>query len=175
MELTFSQLNQRNPCFACPAPCCRMQLIPHKTPTTFMDMDFLRYMLLFPGTEVVVTTSGEWKIIRWQDCSALEAETITCRMHNTSAKPRTCAMYNPYNCWYKRSFVTDGSAEVYRMDLARFEVWVHEIQFGEDGQITSVPNFERSLKVLKDMPMEPSFHRTRGETLRSDPRAIAVG
>jgi len=174
MESNFTEFSERNPCVGCPAPCCQMQLIPFKTPMTFMDIDFLHYMLLFPKTEVVVALNGEWSIIRWEACREFDTSTNTCKLHNTTAKPQTCAMYNPYNCWYKRSFVLNGSHQIYRMNLARFEVWVNEIQFAEDGQIVKAPDFERSLAILKDMPIEPRLEAMTADVLASDARLVAA-
>jgi hypothetical protein len=170
MELTFEEFSQKNPCIGCPAPCCQMQLIPHRTPATFMDIDFLRYMLLFPHTEVVVTLNGEWSILKWEQCSEFEDSSHTCKLHNTSDKPRTCVMYNPYNCWYKRAFVLNDSHQVYRLDLTRFNLWVTELQFSEDGKIISAPNFERSLEILKDIPIEPYLEALTTDAVESDPR-----
>ena len=131
-------------------------------------------MLLFPHTEVVVTLAGDWSIIKWEDCSAFEANKNSCQLHNTSEKPRTCTMYNPYNCWYKRSFVLRNSREVCRLDLARFKAWVNEIRFAEDSKIISMPNFERSLEIVKGMPIEPHIELLSGDTLASDPRLTAT-
>ncbi len=170
MESSFAEFRQRNPCAGCPAPCCQLQLIPHRVPATFMDIDFLHYMLLFPHTEVVITLNGEWSILKWEQCSEFDTCTHTCKLHNTSDKPRTCAMYNPYNCWYKRAFVLNDSHQVYRLDLVRFNQWVTELQFGEDGKIISAPNFERSLEILKDMPIEPYLETLIEDALESDPR-----
>ena len=169
-DLNFVQFSQRNPCAGCPAPCCQLQLIPYKRPMTFMDIDFLRYMLLFPHTEVVVTLNGEWSIIKWENCRAFEDSTHACQLHNTSGKPHTCTMYNPYNCWYKRSFVLDYSQEVCRLDLVRFEAWLSEIHFAEDSKIISMPNFERSLEIVKGMPIEPNIKPLSMDTSASDPR-----
>ena len=71
-------------------------------------------------------------------------------------------------------FVLNGSNQVYRMDLARFEVWVNEIQFAEDGQIVTAPDFERSLAILKDMPIEPRLEPMTDDVLASDARLVAA-
>jgi hypothetical protein len=146
-----------------------MQLIPHRTPVTFMDIDFLRYMLLFPDTEVVVTLNGEWSILKWEQCVEFDVSTHTCKLHNTADKPRTCSMYNPYNCWYKKAFVLNDSNQVYRLDLARFNLWVAELQFAEDGKINSAPDFERSLEILKDTAIEPRVELQSRLSIESDP------
>ena len=169
-ELNFIEFGQKNPCFGCPAPCCRLQLIPYKAPTTFLDLDYVSYMLLFPRTEVVVSINGDWNILKWEDCHAFEAFTLTCKIHDTPEKPRTCAMYNPYNCWYKKSFVLNEPPQAYRLDLARFNLWVTEVKFSSDGKIMSGPNFERALEILKDQPIEPRIELPVHYSLKSDIR-----
>lgn len=168
--LSFTEFNQRNPCAGCPAPCCRMQLIPFKAPVTFMDIDFIRYLLLFRNTEMAVSTAGEWSIVKWEECSALDVDTCLCRLHNTPQKPHTCTQFNPYNCWYKNNFVLEGSQDVYRLDLKRFDVWVKEVQFAEDGRIIAGPDFERSMEILQEMPIERHFVPLSESVLTSDPR-----
>jgi hypothetical protein len=175
MEVSFAKFSQLNPCAGCPAPCCQLQLIPHRTPATFMDIDFLHYMLFFPHTEVVVTLNGDWSIVKWESCREFDAAAHTCRLHNTPAKPRTCAMYNPYNCWYKKNFVANQSQQVYRLDLVRFNTWVGELQFAGDGKIIAAPDFERALEVLKDLPIGPCLDMQNTDGLSSDPRLADAG
>lgn len=169
-KMNFSDLQNWNPCIGCPAPCCRIQLTPFNSPATFMDIDFVYYMVFFPRTEFVVSEKGDWRIVKWEDCQAFDATKMICKLHNKPQKPRTCTMYNPHNCWYKSSFVLDGAATAYRLDLNRFEVWVKEIQFAEDGRITAAPDFERSLEILKGIPIEPVFKPMTNEFISGDAR-----
>lgn len=161
-QLTFSQFNQENPCLGCPAPCCRMQLIPYRVPQTFMDMDHVRYMLLFPNTEMVVTLAGDWFVLKWEQCREFEAGTCTCKIHESVTQPRICFAYNAYNCWYKRNFVTEEPAELYRLNLARFDAWVGQILFDETGKIVSAPCFEDSSEFMKQIAIEPTFQKSAG-------------
>ena len=154
-RLTFEEFATHNPCDGCPAPCCRVQLSPLPVPQTFLAIDYVRYLLLFPGTECVVNAAGEWSQVRWQNCSAFDADCQRCALHGTPAKPRTCTEYNAYSCWYASTFSHAGSPEVYRLDRARFEVWVQEIVFDAHGRILDVPGFERSQQLLRDLPIEP--------------------
>ena len=156
-SLSFEQIAESNPCDGCPAPCCRLHLTPCAAPRTFTDLDFARYTLLFPHTEFVVSSQGDWSLLRWQDCSAFDAERALCALHGTRDKPQVCVYFNPHQCWYKRNFVGDGRAEVYRLDRKRFDVWVREIAMDADGTIVSVPSFERSQEILAPLPIEPNF------------------
>lgn len=154
---SFAEFSQSNPCFGCPAPCCRMQLIPCKIPASFKDLDYVRYMLLFPDTEAIVKQDGGWGLIKWVQCGAFDDQKFLCTLHNTPEKPQICSTYDAHNCWYKKSFVLTDSQELYRLNSARFEVWIKEIQFAENGNIISAPDFNRSLELLKDIPIEPNF------------------
>ena len=154
---SFTDYSQSNPCFGCPAPCCRMQLIPCKVPASFYDLDYLRYMLLFPDTEAIIKQDGSWNLIKWVTCRAFEALSLKCSLHNTPDKPQICRLYDAHNCWYKRNFVQVSSEELYRLNLARFEVWIQEVQIDANGTIVSAPEFNRALELLKDIPIEPSF------------------
>jgi hypothetical protein len=156
-EATFTQLRDKNPCLGCPAPCCRMQLIPCETPETFVDMDYVYYMLLFPNTEMVVTAAGDWHVLKWQDCHEFEPGTYACKVHDSPSQPRICFSYNAYDCWYQRNFVAEQPPQIYRLNLARFDVWVNEILFDSNGRIASAPCFEKSQQILKAIPIEPIF------------------
>lgn len=151
---TFHRMLQENPCDGCPAPCCRVHLSPCKVPETFMDLDFVRYSLLFPGTECLVGSDGRWSLLRWQTCQAFAESSCTCTLHGTPQKPRICVTFNPHACWYKRNFTTDSPPDLYRLNLARFEAWVEEIEIDAAGRIAAVPTFERSQELLGSIPLE---------------------
>lgn len=135
-----------------------------------MDLDYLRYMLLFPGTEAIVREDGSWGLIKWVKCSALDDSNCLCKLHNTAQKPHICKSYNAYNCWYKKNFVLTNSQEIYRLNLERFDIWIHEIQFAENGDIVSAPDFNQSIDILKDVPIEPTFAQLDDAILSSDIR-----
>jgi Fe-S-cluster containining protein len=156
-QKTFAQMSEENPCEFCPAPCCRMQLMPQKVPRTYLDLDYLRYLLLFPNTEIVISSDGSFSLLKWQICHLLETQTCKCSVHGTPQKPHICVFYSPYNCWYKRNFVEGQTPETYRLNLARFNCWVNEITLSEEGQIISVPSFEKSQEIVSQIPIEVTF------------------
>jgi hypothetical protein len=129
----------------------------HQPPRTFSDLDYVRYSLLFPNTEFLISSEGTWTLVRWQDCSALKSDTCTCTLQGTVAKPRICTTFNPHNCWYKRNLVTSSPPDLYRLDLARFEVWVKEIVLDDSGTIVAVPSFEEAQALLKEIAVQPAF------------------
>lgn len=163
-------MGQSNPCAGCPAPCCQMQLVPYRTPKTFMEVDHVRYLLLFPGTEMAVTTNGDWFYLRWVQCQEFDSEGCLCKVHHTPQQPRICFTYNAYDCWYKRNFVTDAPPNLYRLNLERFNVWVNEILFDEAGQIAQAPPFEDAQAIVKEIPIRPSFQAQAGTIALEDIR-----
>lgn len=162
--LSFAEVGQHNPCAGCPAPCCRMQLVPYKVPRTAFDIDHVRYMLLFPSTELIVGPAGDWFVLKWEDCRKLDAEACLCTVHGTPEQPRICVTYNAFDCWYRRNFVTDSPPELYRLNLERFERWVQGLLFDEQGAIVEAPCFEEAQALVKAIPITPSF-RAAGELL----------
>jgi hypothetical protein len=173
ITLGFSEFTQRNPCAGCPAPCCRIQLVSYKVPATFADVDHIRYMLQFPHTEIVSTADGLWWVLKWETCMLFAAGTCTCTVHNTPAKPMVCTNYNAFDCWYKKNFVTEQPPNIYRLSLARFDVWVRSIRFDEDGRIVEAPSFEQSQLLVQGIPIEPMLYMLPGETLAGDIRAAS--
>lgn len=160
---------QQNPCIGCPAPCCRMQLIPYKTPVSAADIDHVRYLLLFPGTEMAVAATGEWFVLKWQDCRELDSDTCVCRVHHTLAQPRICYVYSAQNCWYKRNFVAaEIPPDLYRLDLARFKIWVETLLFDQQGALVQAPCFEDAQAILRDLPIAPMFEPLSIEALERD-------
>jgi Fe-S-cluster containining protein len=77
----FFEIASNSPCTGCFAYCCRMLLIPHQTPTTFMDLDYILYMLGFPGIEMVLNSEGQWQVLVNQICGFLDQKTNLCTVH----------------------------------------------------------------------------------------------
>lgn len=129
-----------NPCDGCSAPCCRLLLRPHPAPQTFMDLDYLSYVVLVEGVELVLGEDGSWKIGTWGRCVYLTDEAL-CGVHGTDAKPKTCVFFNPYQCWYKRNFEVRAAEapDVVRFDRAAFDRLLELVVVADDGRLVSVP------------------------------------
>jgi hypothetical protein len=147
---SFNDYNENYPCEVCSAPCCRYLLIPHKAPTNWMEIDFIRYVLNFPKINVTVTKKGGWGILIEQDCIHFDPKNQNCRVHNTSTQPKTCVYFNPYQCNYRLNIESKNPNVLYTLSRDSFEYWVQFIKFNEDGSIFEAPSFEKSLKILAD-------------------------
>ncbi|MDB9394464.1 YkgJ family cysteine cluster protein [Microcystis aeruginosa] len=153
---TFNELIESNPCVGCPAPCCRMLLLPHSHPRTLKEIDHMRYVLLFENSEVAVSINGEWSVVKWQKCTLFEENSCTCSVHGTPKKPLICQEFSPYQCWYKRNYVEENNGgEIYRLNLERFEALLKEISFDEGGMITLFPSFEQAKEIVEKITIEP--------------------
>jgi hypothetical protein len=139
----FLDATGESPCTGCSAPCCRLLLVNHPAPTTFMDLDYIRYMVGFQGVEMILTRAGEWKILIEQPCGLLDQETCRCTVHNTSRKPKTCVFFNPYNCWYKRNFHnTEYPPDLVRIDPQGLEAMLAHVRFDDNCRISGIPPWE---------------------------------
>jgi len=147
---TFKEFNENYPCTECNAPCCRYLQIPYKTPTTWMDMDFIGYILNFPKVTVTVSKSGVWGILIQQDCKHLDATTMKCNIHGTSEQPKTCVYFNPYQCNYKLNLNDENPETLYVLDFEKFKYWVQYLKFDKNGLIIDAPDYEKSLEILRD-------------------------
>jgi hypothetical protein len=139
----FPEIVDENPCIGCSAPCCRILLVPHPTPATLMDLDYIRYMLGFQGVQMILTREGQWRILVEQQCSLLDGATCRCTAHGTSRKPKTCVYFNPYHCWYKRNFHgTNEPPDLIRINAQSLEVLLQHVRFDEDCKISDTPPWE---------------------------------
>ncbi len=148
---TFKEYKDHYPCEECKAPCCRYLLIPYKTPSSWMDMDFIKYLLNFPSVKVAISKSGTWELLIHENCMNLDEQTNKCKVHGTNSQPRTCVYLNPYHCYYKVNLQNKSQPSIYILDRETFEYWVQHIKFDENGIIVEAPSFEKSLQILKDL------------------------
>jgi len=144
----FLEMAQENPCTSCIAPCCRVLLIPHKPPATFLEMDYIRYMVGFKNVEMIVSSDGQWQVCVKEICQLLDEETNLCTVHNTPRQPKVCVNYNPYHCWYQRNLTTDNPPEIIRLDMEAMEVILPHVLFDTDGNIKEVPNWEKMQELV---------------------------
>lgn len=120
----FFEKAEEQPCQECHAHCCRMLLIPHPTPTTFMDLDYIRYMIGFQNVGVILNSNGQWQVFVEEDCQLLDQEANLCTVHNTSKKPKTCVFFNPH------------------LDMEAMEIILPHVRFDGDGNIIEIPKWE---------------------------------
>jgi len=143
----FFQRASEHPCDGCPAPCCRRLIMPHPTPQTFLDLDYIRYMLGFPKITMLLRADGTWQTSIDVVCDLLDQETNRCTVHGTARQPKVCSYFNPYQCWYKRNFTTDQAPDVISIDRERFDALLADIRFDAHGRIVELPSAARIREI----------------------------
>jgi len=170
----FPEVVEENPCIGCSAPCCRILLIPHPTPATLMDLDYIRYMLGFQGVRMILTREGQWRILVEQQCGLLDSATCRCTVHGTSRKPKTCVFFNPYHCWYKRNFHdTNDPPDLIRISAQGLEIVLQHVRFDENCKISETPPWELVRELVRgeaalagDKPGRAHSDRSHGQVPR---------
>ena len=159
----FFETAEESPCVGCSAPCCRLLIIPHATPNTYMDLDYIRYMVGFQSVKMILNRDGSWQVLIDQTCQLLDQSTSLCTAHGTPRQPKTCVYFNPYRCWYKRNFTTENPPDVIRLDMKAMEIILAHVRFNEEGLITEVPSWEtirnlvaRTESQQKNTPWHPT-------------------
>ncbi len=122
-------LTRKNPCDGCPALCCKIQILPCSQPQTLIDVDHIKYSLLYPLTEFIISKTGEFSYIKWGLCSLLSEKNCSCSVYGTPNRPLKCVHLDPNSCWYKRNFFEDTSSDICRLNLERFNIWFEKIIF----------------------------------------------
>lgn len=139
----FLEMAEENICASCSAPCCRVLLVPHPTPATFMDLDYIRYVVGFNSAQMILNSDGRWQLFIEQACRLLDLETNLCTAHATPRQPKTCVYYNPHRCWYKRNFdKSERPPELIRIDMDKLESILPHVRFDKEGNILEIPKWE---------------------------------
>lgn len=155
-----------SPCATCAtSPCCTHLPLTTFQVTTLLELDHAAYLLNFDHIELGLSSSGEWSAYYAAPCRFLDRHTFGCTVHATELQPRICVHYNPYGCWYKRSFNGTDSSEFVRLDRSRFALIAEHIAFDDDRTIVAVPAWDEILAMIEDHvdhepappPVEPSL------------------
>lgn len=155
---SYDQIINENPCEGCPAPCCRMLITHQQPPRTIRDIDHMRYSMLFENSEICIANTGEWSLIKWQNCTLLDLAASTCTVHKTPKQPLICKDFSPYQCWYKRNFVKgQPQTDLVRLNLERFETLVNATEFDSSGVISEFPDMNQFRQNLERVLIEPLF------------------
>jgi hypothetical protein len=124
-----------------------------------MDLDQARYRLLSPAAELMLTRDGDWLLVQWLSCTLFGEETCACSVHGTSAKPKVCVHFNPYDCWFRQNFSDVPNPDAVRFNLARYAKWTEQVQVDEEGSVVALPTFESAQTLVADIPIEPAFQK----------------
>jgi Fe-S-cluster containining protein len=100
-EPGFSYASLANPCSGCGAYCCQFLVFPQAAPTTRVNLDYLQFVLGFPGVEIGVS-DGDWLVIVRTACRHLSQN--RCSIFGQPERPQICTFYDAHGCQYLAQF-----------------------------------------------------------------------
>jgi hypothetical protein len=124
-----------DPCGGCPAYCCSTLLFPVGAPATLSALDYLRFTLGFPGTELVVGESS-WHLAVSVTCRHLDGG--RCGVYGQPERPLRCQFYDAWQCGYRAVYGPAPQASA-RVRLEDFPALAACCSFLPDGSATAVP------------------------------------
>jgi hypothetical protein len=127
------------PCNGCGAYCCTTLIFPIAPPANLSSLDYLRFALGFPGTEVVLAES-EWQLAVRTHCRHLDGG--RCRVFGTADRPLRCQYYDEWTCGYRKAFAGDGDPSSVRIRLEEFPVLTAACTFDGSGAAIAIPTVE---------------------------------
>ncbi len=135
-ETTRTYAELADPCAGCGAWCCKALLLPHGTPATASNLDFLRFMLGFPGISVGVADDG-WRIIVRTTCRHLAGG--RCALYDRPERPLECKYLDAWGCATRLRLGRPRPAGFVHLDLEHFDRMIELAAFDADGRITRLP------------------------------------
>ncbi len=137
------------PCDSCAAHCCTTLMFPIGAPAHVSSLDYLRFALGFPGTEVVVV-DDQWQLAVRSQCRHLDGG--RCGAFGSDERPLRCSFYDAWTCSYRPVFDGTGAASTARLRLEDFPVLAEACSFNPDGTAAVVP-------VAEDLRPAVAAHR----------------
>jgi hypothetical protein len=111
-------------------------LFPRDVPRRTSDVDYLRFLLGFPGLELGISDKG-WFVVVKSTCRHLVDN--RCSIYGQPERPLRCGYYDEWDCTYKSRFGTPRPKEFLRLRLEQF-AWLAEcFEFNDEGDIIYFP------------------------------------
>ena len=138
-EESYSYTSLLDPCTGCDAFCCKYLVFPQAAPTTRVNLDYLKFVLGFPGIQIGVS-DGDWFVIVRTRCRHLVEN--RCSIYGKPERPQICTFYDAHGCQYVAQFGIPRPNNFMRIELEQFSYLVELIGFDRHGAITYMPNTE---------------------------------
>lgn len=151
--LPFAVVSQ-SPCDGCEAWCCANLSLPEFPAPDLEGLDWARYLLNFEGMRILLTKSGRWIPYWRQACRYFDRESHLCAVHGTDLQPHTCVSYDPFTCYYRKTFPAQENDEHLWLDRRRLEAILTGVQVDERRAVV-LPPFEVLREVLDTVPLLP--------------------
>ena len=145
-----------SPCLSCStSPCCTHLPIHNFRVSSFGDLNYAGYLLNFAHLRLAIGRNGDWSVYYAYPCRFLDRTSFTCSLHDTPEQPRVCANYNPYGCWYRKTFASADSPELLLIDRARFAVLTGLLRFDEHQRLVDAPDFDLVREAVSGVLVAP--------------------
>lgn len=128
-------------CTGCGAWCCKTLVFPYARPAHRKNLDYLQFVLGFPGLEVGVA-DGEWSIIVRARCRHLTADN-RCGVFGQPERPTLCRYFDATSCSYVAQFGVARPERFMRIRLEQFFWMVDALAFDAEGGLVDLPPTER--------------------------------
>lgn len=135
-------------CSGCEAWCCKTLVFPHARPSGRKGLDYLQFVLGFPGLEVGVSDGG-WSIIVRTRCRHLTADN-RCGVYGQPERPGLCRYFDATGCSYVAQFGQVRPERFMRIRLEQFFWMVDALAFDADGGLVELPPTERLREIVEE-------------------------
>ncbi|MEM7659101.1 MAG: hypothetical protein AAF399_23470 [Bacteroidota bacterium] len=146
----------QSPCLSCStSPCCTHLPLNTFQVRNLMELDHAIYLLNFDRIELGITADGNWSAYYTYPCRFLDRQSFHCTIHEQPEQPNICANYNPYSCWYKKSFTKSLTPDFLRLDRERLAHMLPLLEFDEHGNLTRIPAWDTLSEEISALPLSP--------------------
>lgn len=139
IETQHSYVSLSQPCEGCDAFCCKNLIFPQAVPASRVSLDYLQFVLGFPGLEVGISNEA-WFVIVKTTCQHLVEN--RCSIFGKPERPQICTFYDAHGCQYVAQFGAPRPNDFMRIRLDQFYWLVEPIGFDQHGNITYMPQVE---------------------------------
>lgn len=133
------ELTRGDPCTGCSAHCCTTLMFAIGAPTTASNLDYLRFALGFPGTEIVVGADS-WSLAVNTSCRHLDGD--RCGVFGQPERPIRCQYLDAWSCSYKAVFGSPRPEHAVRVRLEELPAMTSAFAFDELGVAAEIPSME---------------------------------
>jgi len=147
--LTFADPLVQSPCDGCSAWCCDTLAFPMPTPATAAGLDYVKFVLGFPGTSVAVEEE-QWSVLVSTSCRHLEQG--RCGIFGLPERPIRCRTFNEWTCSFKRNLGATPPDSFIRIGHEHFEELAAIYRFDSNGNATHLPTGAEIAAHLRSSP-----------------------
>lgn len=142
-ERTYADLNA--PCRGCAAWCCTRLFIPLAAPASRQNLDYIHFLLGFPGVEIGVNNDSTWTAVIKTRCRHLQRAADgsgACGLIGHPDRPQICTYYDATGCAYKEHFGRPRPRSMVRVRYEEFDTLAGLFRFDGEGYITAAPDMQ---------------------------------